>query len=183
MGEAELEALGGQRSAVDERVGEALRFQADLDREACKIDATYAGEPGEDVEAVVKRRLGQGPFRNLVRFHCGDLCCMSNVGRAQLLIASHIVPWSESEPHEKTDHENGLLLAINWDAVFDKGLLTFDEEGKALFSEELDDALLQALGLDKLARLPSRLLTPRRKAYLARHRESRFERWKKPPVV
>ena len=165
----------------------ALAGQVDiklsLESVSAQIEDIYGGKPGEDVEAIVKRRLGQGPFRSLLRFHFGDSCCISNINKINFLVASHIVRWSEAGPLEKTDPENGLLLSVNWDAAFDKGFVTFDDEGKALFSDQLDDALRQALGLDKSARLPSRLLTPRRMAYLTRHREGRFEHWKRRPTV
>ena len=76
-------------------------------------------------------------------------------------------------------HNNGLLLAVNWDAVFDKGLISFDHQGKVIFSDELDDETSNLLGLSREACLRRDLLTPKRMEYLKRHEKNTFEHWKK----
>lgn len=148
---------------------------------AAKIDDEYRNKPGEDVDVVVKRRIGQSEFRALLASIYGVTCHVSGLTNSRLLIASHIVPWSKATAEEKTDPDNGLLLAVNWDAVFDKGFICFDEQGKVKFSDELDEASASQLGVDNNVRLRENLLTPNRLAYLKRHREEIFERWKKVP--
>lgn len=144
-----------------------------------KIEDEYRNKSGEDVDAVVKRRVGQSVFRALLALSDGMACHISGLAHKRLLIASHIVPWSKATGEEKTDPNNGLLLAVNWDAVFDKGFLSFDDQGKAIFSNELDDDSASQLGIDKNVRLRVGLLTQKRVAYLKRHREEIFEHWKK----
>ncbi len=56
-----------------------------------------------------------------------------------LLIASHIKPWVDSTPEERTDVNNGLLLCPNHDKLFDKGYISFDDEGKIIISEALSE--------------------------------------------
>lgn len=146
---------------------------------AKRIDEEYRNKPGEDVDAVVKRRVGQSQFRALLGSIYGVACHISGLPKERLLIASHIVPWSKATGEEKTDPDNGLLLAVNWDAVFDKGFICFDEEGNVIFSEELDEETVRLLGIDANVRLREDLLTPNRLSYLQRHREEIFERWKK----
>lgn len=140
------------------------------------IEDEYANKPGQDVDAIVKRRLGQCEFRSLLEKIYGSSCHVSRLLNRSLLIASHIVPWSKSSPEEKTDPENGLLLAINWDAVFDKGFICFDSQGKVIFSDALDTVTADLLGIDENVRLRKELLTPRRVAYLQRHRTEIFKR-------
>lgn len=48
---------------------------------------------------------------------------------------------------ERLDVHNGLLLAIHLDALFDRGLLAFTDDGEALLSPLLLDPTLDALGL------------------------------------
>lgn len=55
----------------------------------------------------------------------------------ELLIASHIKPWNKSDPNEKVNEFNGLLLCPNHDRIFDKGLITFDDNGKIIISKHL----------------------------------------------
>lgn len=141
-----------------------------------KVEEEYQNKPGQDVDAIVKRRLGQSEFRSLLEKIYGSSCHVSLLLNRSLLIASHIVPWSKSSPEEKTDPGNGLLLAINWDAVFDKGFICFDNQGKVIFSDTLDTVTADLLGIDKNVRLRKELLTPRRVAYLQRHRTEIFKR-------
>lgn len=79
----------------------------------------------------------------------------------------------------KTDPDNGLLLAVNWDAVFDKGLISFDDQGKVIFSDDLDEITSNQLGLDRNVTLREGVLTLGRKKYLQHHRQNVFEFWKK----
>lgn len=135
-----------------------------------QIGAEYANKPGEEVDAIVKRRIGQGPFRDLLEEVHGVTCCVSGITNRRLLIASHIVPWSKASSIQKTDHENGLLLSVIWDALFDKGFISFDDHGKLLRSEELDNATAERLGISMEAKLPEEMLTKRRKENLSWHR-------------
>ncbi|WP_430649839.1 HNH endonuclease [Bradyrhizobium ottawaense] len=40
---------------------------------------------------------------------------------------------------ERLTVHNGLLLSALWDAAFDRGLVTFDDEGKPEFSSSLSE--------------------------------------------
>ena len=131
---------------------------------------------GEDVDAIVKRRVGQSLFRDLLVSQHGSSCHISQMNNRRLLIASHIVPWSKSTGDEKTDPDNGLLLAANWDAVFDKGLITFDDEGNTIFSNTLDEGTRTKLGIDGNLRLKDGVLNKNRLAYLERHRNEFIKR-------
>lgn len=67
-----------------------------------------------------------------------DRCCrICGLYNQQLLVASHIQPWSKSTNDERLDSENGLLLCALHDALFDKGLISFDDDGKMLVSYRL----------------------------------------------
>lgn len=146
---------------------------------AKEIDDEYKNKPGKDIDVIVKRRVGQSEFRSLLEVVHGSHCHASLIDNRRLLIASHIVPWSKSTGEEKTDPDNGLLLAVNWDAVFDKGLIGFDDQGKVIFSDDLDQKTSDQLGLDRNVTLRESVLTPGRKKYLQRHRQDVFECWKK----
>jgi len=91
---------------------------------------------GYEKEAIVKARVNQGVFRKLLLRRYGS-CCLCGVHTADLLIASHIKPWTNSMPHEKLDSNNGLLLCPNHDKLFDLGLISFDNTGHILISSRL----------------------------------------------
>lgn len=50
-------------------------------------------------------------------------CWITNIAIPDLLIASHIVPWSVDKENRLNPH-NGLCLNALFDKAFDKGLLT-----------------------------------------------------------
>ena len=50
-------------------------------------------------------------------------CCITGISKPELLIASHIVPWSRDEKN-RLNPMNGLLLNALHDKAFDAGLIT-----------------------------------------------------------
>ena len=80
---------------------------------------------GEERETVTKVRVNQGFFRDIL-LEKYPSCVMCKVSDKSLLIASHIKPWKNSGPDEKTDIDNGFILCPNHDKLFDKGFISFD---------------------------------------------------------
>ena len=77
-------------------------------------------------DAIVKTRIGQDKFReDLVnRWQC---CAVTSCRAISVLRASHIKPWHLCTNDERLDVDNGLLLTPNLDALFDTGLVSFDD--------------------------------------------------------
>jgi HNH endonuclease len=62
--------------------------------------------------------------------------------------ASHIKPCRQCEvQEEKVNVFNGLLLSPTLDELFDKGMISFNDEGQILFSPKLNSHDVQRLGL------------------------------------
>ena len=93
---------------------------------------------GYDYERIVTQRANQSAFRRVVLRYAGNRCCLTGVEDPQLLIASHIKPWSECDPKEKTDVHNALCLNVLHDALFDRHLMTVDADLKAHYDPELE---------------------------------------------
>ncbi len=119
-------------------------------------------------DALVKARRGQGKFREAVISFWGN-CAVSNCCELTLLRASHIKPWKHSTNLERLDSNNGLLLNPNLDAAFDKGLISFADDGKIIVSVALNGDDRKALGITSGLRL--RRLGAAHLAYLRYHRE------------
>lgn len=115
-------------------------------------------------------RLGQGQFRAaLLQLHGG--CVVTGLTTPSVLRAAHIHRWADCHevPHARRDPENGLLLSANIDALFEVGLIAFDDDGAMLISPGLKEDERAALGLDasmQLRHSPS----SGQQAYLAKHR-------------
>jgi putative restriction endonuclease len=91
--------------------------------------------PSESERTVKVRRL-QKFFRSTVLANYENKCALTGISVPQLLIASHIIPWSESEDR-RADPTNGLCLNALHDKAFDRHLITFDENYKLMVSSLL----------------------------------------------
>jgi len=100
--------------------------------------------------SVIQARRGQGKFRSNVE--AIERCCrLTGVSNPTLLIASHIHPWRLCESaEERLDGANGLLLTPDADRLFDRGFITFQDDGEVLVSPRVDRDDLRRLGLDHL---------------------------------
>lgn len=129
--------------------------------------------PTTEREALIKARVGQSFFRvQLLEYWKG--CAVTGCGSSRLLLASHIKPWRAANPTERLDPYNGLLLTPNLDLAFDKGLISFDDQGQILLGQDLDPESAQALNITPELRL--RQIEPPHRAYLAWHREHLFRK-------
>lgn len=81
---------------------------------------------GSNRLVVTTTRVNQRYFRNSLLESYDHRCCFTGLGMDQLLVASHIKPWSESDTFEKVSPCNGLLLNALHDRAFDQGLMTID---------------------------------------------------------
>jgi putative restriction endonuclease len=84
--------------------------------------------PETDRLSVIKARVGQGEFRDrLLRRWRG--CAVTGIEAPELLRASHIKPWRMSTNVERLHEFNGLMLLPQYDHLFDRGYITFDDTG------------------------------------------------------
>ncbi|MBP7513223.1 MAG: HNH endonuclease [Flavobacteriales bacterium] len=79
----------------------------------------------------------------MVLNHYGRRCAVTGLAIEQLLVASHIVPWSERED-SRYDERNGIALNALNDKAFDRGLITFDTELRLVCAPSLHDHFAEA---------------------------------------
>lgn len=117
----------------------------------------------------IKIRIGQQRFRREVLDYFDKVCPITK--SSALVRASHIKPWSISTNEERLNPSNGLALSPIYDAAFDKGLITFDDDGCIVLSQsnELD---LRRLGVNGSERIVN--LSGEHKVFLTWHRENIF---------
>jgi len=92
-----------------------------------------------------------------------------------LLIASHIKPWVKSETEEKTDPKNGFMLTPTYDKLFDRGFITFEDNGTMRVSpwiSPMNQGKLKIKDGNKVQLLPVK----GREKYLKYHREKVFNK-------
>ena len=78
---------------------------------------------GEYKIREVKTRVNQNVFRQIILSNYSNQCAITGVKIDQLLVASHIIPWSVNEK-ERLNPANGLCLNALHDRAFDSGLIT-----------------------------------------------------------
>ena len=119
-------------------------------------------------QGLVSSRVGQGFYRQQLIEKWGGQCAISGIDILSILISSHIVPWAESNDEERLDVENGILLSPMYDALFDKHLISFDNNGKLLVSSKINLGNVHRLGLRKETTIS---LTQGMLKYLSKHQE------------
>jgi putative restriction endonuclease len=147
-----------------------------LHQEGLRNFVATTQNPPSSTEAVreVVQRVGQDIFRRTLIEYWGGRCAVTGLDLVELLRASHIKPWADCETDaERLDVFNGLLLAPHLDALFDKGLVTFSDEGQLLYSSQLSERQWELLGIDRLAMRVDSLADGHR-AYLRWHRSEVF---------
>ncbi len=138
--------------ATSRDVGEILRSDRDSTTKKALIDA----------------RRGQGKFRTDVLQLWDNRCAVTDSTTRDAIRASHIKPWSKSTDDERLNPSNGLPLVATLDALFDRGLISFQADGSMIVSPTLTADERQILGLngESLLKSPS----PQTIQFLAHHR-------------
>ena len=126
-----------------------------------------------EAERVLKARIGQDRFRDAQMSYWDGTCPLTGIRNPDLLRASHIVSWSVCpSDEERLNVYNGLLLSALWDAAFDVGLVTFDDEGRVIASPNLGEPAIRELGLNTAPRLN---LTDEHRTRLEWHRATLWQ--------
>jgi hypothetical protein len=126
-----------------------------------------AGLSPTDKQALIKARRGQGIFRANV-LNMEPQCRITKIADPAHLRASHIKPWSVSSNAERLAASNGLMLAPHIDHLFDRGFISFTDNGDLLISPKCSAGVLAAWGISSTMNVgPFRLA---QRPYLAHHR-------------
>ncbi|MDG2431091.1 HNH endonuclease [Flavobacterium sp.] len=91
---------------------------------------------GETKIREVKTRVNQSVFRQMILANYSTKCAITGIDIPELLLASHIVPWSMNE-NERLNPENGICLSALYDKAFDKGIIGVDQNYKVVLSTSL----------------------------------------------
>lgn len=125
---------------------DALLFESErilAEKEHTSIENKFVDElkgtehlKGEYKLREVKTRVNQNVFRQIVIANYSGRCAITGIDIPDLLLASHIIPWSRSE-EERLNPENGICLSPLYDRAYDKGYIGINEKFEILLSPEL----------------------------------------------
>ena len=147
---------------------EIVRYQVEEINNSGSIDETTKTQ-------IIQSRKGQGKYRELILNKFNGQCAITGVNDARILIASHIKPWTDSNNEERISRENGILLSPTFDKLFDKGFISFKNNGQIILSDYFDARNFCRLGID--GGIVCKLyLTTEMSVYLDYHRDIVFKR-------
>jgi hypothetical protein len=155
------------------RIGAYIPLQADLFSQvpvAADPLEKYSIVPPNSTErkGLVTSRVGQGAYRKRIIHRWEYKCAVTGFNNLDILIASHIVPWCDSNDNERLDVDNGLLLSPTYDALFDRNLISFENNGKIILSDAIDNEAYKKIGVSGMERIKN--LSSYNHNYLDRHR-------------
>lgn len=139
--------------------------QLSFDKEQLTIEITKTEE-----ERIIKARIGQDKFRRAL-LNGQRKCVMCGMDVEELLIASHIKSWRDSTNDERLDINNGLILCVNHDALFDKNFISFNDDGKIIISKRILTQQMNLLRIDEEMKINFNEAT---KLYMKSHRLNFF---------
>jgi putative restriction endonuclease len=164
---------------------ESERCLAELEKQT--IETKYAEQlinienlKGEDKIREVKTRVNQQVFKQIVSANYNGKCAITSINIPQLLIASHIIPWSKNE-NERLNPENGIYLSALYDKAFDKGLIGINQNLEILLSPILKNYEKENFYTHNFSKIASTKLNPPqkyppRKEFLEFHLDTIFKR-------
>lgn len=129
--------------------------------------------PNETERAgLVTSRIGQGAYRKRIIHRWQYQCAVTGFSKLDILIASHIVPWSKSTDEQRLDVHNGILLSPTYDALFDRHLISFSDKGKIILSDSIETKAYEKIGVKGSEQIND--LSTYNESYLAIHRNELF---------
>lgn len=125
-------------------------------------------------EQVIAARVGQGVYRERLLARWDGACSVTGLAEPALLMASHARPWKGATNKERLDGDNGLPLVPNLDKLFDKGYISFADDGTIMISSALSAAACATFGVDAAMHL-AKPLNLGQQSYMAYHRDHVFK--------
>jgi putative restriction endonuclease len=164
-----LDGLGkllGRAAAL----AQSLPNQAAVDYEKqVNMALSELSNNGTEIERMVRQRVGQNTFRSAMMDYWGSACAVTGITVSEVLRASHAKPWANCvNDAERLDVFNGFLLSANLDALFDRFLITFNDDGTMLVSSKL--TMDQRISLGLISAFSLRWVAKEHKHYLQYHR-------------
>jgi putative restriction endonuclease len=113
---------------------------------------------GENRERLIKTRVNQSVFRRMVLINYETKCAITGIDIPELLVASHIVPWSKSEKN-RLNPENGICLSPLYDKAFDKGFISINKDYEIIISKKLKDKFAKDYYINNFALYENRKIS------------------------
>ena len=129
---------------------------------------------GTEREQLVKQRIGQDVYRDALMKYWKGCCAITAIDIPEMLRASHSKPWAACDTDsDRLNVYNGFLLSAHYDALFDAGLIAFDDAGQIMYSNKLSISQIRDIGSTAYTAL--RWIDERHLPFLEWHRNHVFK--------
>ena len=122
-------------------------------------------------EVKMKIRRGQEKYRKNLMPLWNHKCPLCGIDIEAVLRASKAKPWKDSSESERLDPYNGILLCCNHDALYEKGLIAFDGQGRLHVSSQISEEDYPKYSLAEKVKIS---IHPENKPYLKWHKRNVF---------
>ncbi|HEX2866934.1 MAG TPA: HNH endonuclease [Ignavibacteriales bacterium] len=167
---------------LDSFAFESEKLKADIEHTTVEkendIDEEDLPKEGKERERIVKTRVNQSFFRQLILASYNNTCCITGIQQPNLLVAGHIRPWRLDEKN-RMNPQNGIAINALHDKAFECGLITITPDYKikvssVLQEQEMNPSISEFFLKyhDKEIKLPWRFLPDQ--DFLKYHNKERF---------
>ena len=154
-------------------------FNSDEDQLELSVDEVITKERNPlqallaetESETKMKIRCYQQKFRKLVMPLWNHECPLCGIRLDPLLNSSHSKSWKDCSDDERLNPYNGVLLCHNHDALYKKGLISFDGQGRLHISEQIPEEEYDMYRLRKGIKIS---IHPENKPYFKWHKRNVF---------
>lgn len=154
------------------RVGATIQYELNTIPLVAEDPEEYLQPTLTERSGVVLSRVGQGAYRKSIINRWENQCAVTGFNDSRVLIASHIHPWKDANDNERLDINNGILLSPTYDALFDRHLITFENNGKIVLTDSIKIQTFNKVGVTGNERI--RNLRDSNFIYLEKH-QTQFE--------
>lgn len=115
----------------------AIKYRNDAIDKLQKQDYVFEDANTTEKNVNRKQRLYQSVLRERVLSNYQHRCAICGLDKKDLLVCSHIKPWSEDKLN-RLNPKNAICLCVLHDKLFDKGYFSLDDDYHLLFSDKSD---------------------------------------------
>lgn len=163
-----------QMTAAAEPIATYEKPQVDWEEHLQAEIASNASLDETQKQQLILARRGQGEFRKNVQ-SIERFCRVTKVDRPEHLRASHCKPWRDCQSSdERLNGENGLLLTPSIDHLFDRGFISFEDNGDLLVSPVAHQTSLSRMGVITTERVNVGPFSEGQRTFLDFHRNYVF---------
>ncbi len=105
---------------------------------------SYPNMTKEIYVRVKARGMMQKLFRDALLVAYEGKCALSGISFLEALDSAHIIPWAQCPPDLKVSPQNGILMLCCLHRLYDKGIISVDDNYRVIFSNQNKGTLSMA---------------------------------------